>query len=275
MNPWLETVGVIFVAISGVALGWVFSGLRKPRWVWGYLVPLLLIAALAIAKCGNALCFVPPFSWIAAGRIKFVILSLAVTMGLTTPLSRLPYKCEKVLVCVLMIVVVIWFSVLPFLIPALIKDQLSNLKTVISSDGICFQTKNYTCGPAAAVTALRKLGLPAHEGEIAVLSHTSPVTGTLPRCLYKALKNRYSDVGLKCQYRHFDTLDQLKGAGVVLTVIKDAFLKDHCVAVLAVSDNMVLLADPIAGRRVMSPEQFQKIWRFSGIVLERDYTQSI
>ena len=275
MNPWLETAGVILVAVLGGVLGWMFSTSQKSRWVWGYLVPLLLIAILALARCGNSLCFVPPFSWIAAGRVKFVILSLAVTMGLTAPMSRLPYKCEKILISIVMVAVVVWFSILPFLVPALIKDQLANLKTVVSSDGICFQTKNYTCGPAAAVTALRQLGLPAQEGEIAVLSHTSPVTGTLPRCLYTALKSRYSDDGLECQYRSFDSIGQLKQAGLTLVVVKDAFLRDHCVAVLAVSDKMVLMADPVTGRKVMSPEQFEKIWRFSGIVLKRDTAQSI
>lgn len=275
MGPWLETIGVILVAVSGIVLGRMFSALRKPHWTWGYFLPLLLIAILVTARCSGALGFVPPFSWLTAGRVKFVILSLAVTMGLTTPLSRLSNKCERVLICVLMIMVVAWFSVLPFLAPALIKDHLSNLKTVISSDGVCFQTKDYTCGPAAAVTALTELGLPAQEGEIAILSYTSPVTGTLPYCLYNALKSRYSADGLKCQYRHFDSIGQLKQAGITLAVVKDTFLRDHCVAVLAVSDEMVLVADPVAGRRAISLERFEKIWRFSGIVLKRAPSRSI
>lgn len=275
MGPWLETIGVVLVAVSGIVLGRMFSALRKPHWTWGYFLPLLLIAILVAARCSGALGFVPPFSWLAAGRVKFVIIALAVTMGLTTPLSRLPNKCERVLIYTLMIVVVAWFSVLPFLAPALIKDHLSNLKTVISSDGICLQTKDYTCGPAAAVTALTELGLPAQEGEIAILSYTSPVTGTLPYCLYNALKSRYSADGLKCQYRRFDSIGQLKQAGITLAMVKDTFLRDHCVAVLAVSDEMVLVADPVTGRRAISLERFEKIWRFSGIVLKRAPSSSI
>ena len=275
MGLWLETIGVILVAVSGIVLGRMFSALRKPHWTWGYFLPLLLIAILVAARCSGALGFVPPFSWLTAGRVKFVIIALAVTMGLTTPLSRLPNKCERVLIYALMIVVVAWFSVLPFLAPALIKDHLSNLKTVISSDGVCLQTKDYTCGPAAAVTALTELGLPAQEGEIAILSHTSPVTGTLPYSLYNALKNRYSADGLKCQYRRFDSIGQLKQAGITLAVLKDTFLRDHCVAVLAVSDEMVLVADPVTGRRAISLERFEKIWRFSGIVLKRAPSRSI
>ena len=275
MGPWLETIGVILVAVSGIVLGRMFSALRKPHWTWGYFLPLLFIAILSIARYSNPLGFVPPFSWLTAGRIKFVILALAVTMGLTTPLSRLPNKCERVLICALMIVVVAWFSVLPFLAPALIKEHLANLKTMINADGICFQTSDYTCGPAAAVTALTKLGLPAQEGELAILSHTTPVAGTLPYCLYSALKSRYSADGLKCQYRRFESIGQLKQAGLTLTMIKDAFLRDHCVAVLVVSDKTVLVADPVLGRRIIPLEQFEKIWRFAGIVLKRDTAQSI
>jgi len=273
MNPWFETIGVIQIALLGIILGKVFSGLRKPYWTLGYFFPSLLITMLVLARYNNALPFVPPFSWITAGRVRFIILALAVTMGLTTPLSRLPRKCEKLIIGVLMVVVVAWFSVLPFLVPALIKDDLSNLKTIVNSNGICYQTTDYTCGPAAAVTALGKLGLSASEGEIAVLSHSSPVTGTLPRCLYTALQNRYGADGLKCRYRYFDSIAQLRNAGITLAVVRDALLSDHCVTVLEVSDRMVVIADPVVGRRLMSHEQFEKIWRFSGIVLKRDSPQ--
>jgi hypothetical protein len=274
INPWLETVGIILVALLGVFLGKAFSRPRKAYWVVGYFLSFLLIVFLAVTRYFNSLAFVPPFVWVAAGRVKFVIFSLAVTMGLTTPMSRLPYKFEKVVIYILMVVVVVWFSVLPFLVPALIEGHLANLTTLVDSDGICFQTTDYTCAPAAAVTALRKLGLPAQEGEIAVLSHTSPVAGTLPGCLRTALQNRYGNEGLRCQYRRFDSIRQLKDAGLTLAVVKSAFLSDHCVAVLEVSDGMVTIADPVIGKKSLSYKQFEEIWRFSGVVLKRDSAQS-
>ena len=275
MNPWLETVGVVLVALLGVFLGIVFSRFRKPYWMLGYFLSLLLIAMLVATRYVGSLAFVPPFFWITAGRVKFVVFSLAVTIGLTTPLSRLPRKFEKVAVCILMVMVVVWFSVLPFLVPALIRGHLANLTTRVDSNGICFQSTDYTCGPAAAVTALRKLGLSAHEGELAVLSHTSPVAGTLPWCLYTALQNRYGAEGLRCQYRRFDSVGQLKHAGVTLVVVRDTLLSDHCVAVLEVSDRRVTVADPVLGKKSLSYKQFEKIWRFTGIALNLDSMQSI
>lgn len=275
MNPWFETTGVIMVAILGAALGRTFSGVRKSYWALGYLLPMLLIATMVTARCTNSLALMQPLFWVTTGRAKFVILAFAVTMGLTTPLSRLPRKCEKVVVCILMAVVVAWYSVLPFLAPAFVRDQLTNLQTKFDSDGICFQSTDYTCAPAAAVTALKRLGFSAQEGELAILSHTSPVAGTLLGCLRTALENRYGGDGLQCRHRYFDSIDQLKNAGLTLAVVKDAFLSDHCVTVLEVSDRTVLVADPVKGKQLMSHEQFKKVWRFSGIVLKRDATRSI
>jgi hypothetical protein len=275
MNPWVETIGVVLIAVLGVCLGRLFSRFRTPYWMLGYLFPAGLIAMLALVRFDNSLYFIRPFIWVATGRAKFVTLSMAVSMGLTVPLSRLPRKWEQLSVCVIMAGFVTWFSVLPFLVPALIKDRLEHLKTRFDSNGICRQTTDYTCGPAAAVTALGRLGLPANEGELAVLSYSSPVTGTLPACLSSALQKRYSAEGLRCRYRHFDSIDQLRAAGVTLVVVREAFLLDHCIAILHVSDDAVTVADPVTGARLIPYRQFEKMWRFSGIVLERNFTQHI
>ena len=275
MTPWVGTAGVILVALLGICLGRLFSRLQKSYWLLGCSLPFMLIVMLVLTRYNNSLHFVPPFSWVAAGRARFVVLSLAVSMGLTVPLSRLPHRCEKFIVCLLIAGFVVWSSILPLLGPALVKDRLSNLSTRFDDKGICRQTTDYTCGPAAAVTALGKLGLAAEEGELAVLSYSSPMTGTLPACLSAAIKNRYGADGLKCRYRRFDSVDQLKGAGVILAMVKEAFLKDHCLAILDVSDDAITVADPVTGTRLMLHGQFEKIWRFSGIVLKRDSVQSI
>jgi hypothetical protein len=273
MNPWLETIGIILISCMGVFIGRLFSRPRRLYWIVGYFLSFLLIVFLLLTRYCNSLAFAPMLVGITAGRMKFVLFSLAVTMGLTTPLSRLPHRFERVAIYITMIIVVVWFAVLPFLVPALIKGRLANLPTLLDSNGVCFQTTDYTCAPAAAVTALGRLGLTAQEGELAILAHTSPVAGTLPGCLQDALIKRYGSKGLKCRYRRFDSVTELKDAGLTLAVVKSAFLTDHCVAVLEVSDDAVLIADPAGGKRSMSYKQFEEIWRFSGIVLKRDAAQ--
>lgn len=273
MNPWLETIGVILVALLGVFLGKLFSRPRKAYWIVGYFISFVLVLFMLITRYSNSLAFTPMLVGVTAGRLKFVLFSLAVTMGLTTPLSRLPYRFERAVIYVIMAVVVVWFAVLPFLVPALIQNQLANLTTMFDSNGVCFQTTDFTCAPAAAVTALGKLGLTAQEGELAILAHTSPVAGTLPGCLQTALQNRYGDKGLRCQYRRFDSIAQLKDAGLTLAVVKSAFMTDHCIAVLEVLDDAIIVADPAWGKKALTYKQFEEIWRFSGIVLKRDSTQ--
>lgn len=270
MSPWLETFGVILVALTGVAAGYMLSRLKSFFWMLCYFLSVAIIIMMVLARYSEALKFEPPFCWVAIGRIKFVILALAVTLGLTVCLRHLPHKLEKVLVCILMSLVVVWFTVLPFLVPAIIKDHLANLPTVFNSKGICIQGTSYTCGPAAAVTALGKLNLRGYEGELAILAHTSPVAGTLPSCLSDALESKYGSMGLKCKYRHFGTVSELKNSDVTLAVVKSAFMVDHCVVILDVSNDQVTVADPVLGEITMSYERFEEIWQFSGIVLSRN-----
>ncbi|MFC1739303.1 cysteine peptidase family C39 domain-containing protein [Planctomycetota bacterium] len=273
MVAWFETLGVVILACVGIALGLIFSRLRKSYWIWGFAFAFLLIGMLVTARFSSRIRFVAPFSWFALGRVRFIVLALAVTLGLTTPIARLGHKFERVALFTLMIVVVVWFSVFPFLVPALIEEDLSSMATQMDSDGICFQATNYTCGPAAAVTALTVFGLEAHEGEIAVLSHSNPFTGTLPSCLSSALERRYRDEGLKCDYRHFDSLEQLKSEQIALAVVKNGLLSDHCVVILKVTENFVTIADPSLGKKSIPRRSFETIWRFSGIVLQRDSAQ--
>ena len=95
----------------------------------------------------------------------------------------------------------------------------------------------------------------------------------MPGCLQTALQNRYGDEGLRCQYRRFDSIAQLKDAGLTLAVVKSAFMTDHCIAVLEVSDDAIIVADPAWGKKALTYKEFEGIWRFSGIVLKRDSTQ--
>ena len=269
MSAWIETIFVVVIAFFGILLGRLLSRMRNSYWMYGYFLSIVFIAILIGSRFSNFFVFEKPFCWVVAGRAKYVLFGLAVTVGLMSALSRLPKKGQKILTGVLMGCFVIWFSVLPFLVPALIEKNLLNLPTRLDPDGVCLQSTDFTCGPAAAVTALGKLGFQASEGQLAVLSHTSPITGTLPRCLFDTIRSRYGTQGLQCQYRHFDSVEQLKSADVTLVAVKDSFLTDHCVAVLEVSGGKVYFADPAFGRVSMSKRDFERVWRFSGIALNR------
>jgi hypothetical protein len=126
-----------------------------------------------------------------------------------------------------------------------------------------------TCGPAAAVTGLRKLGLPAEEGQIAIASYTSSETGTPPDILAETLQTEYGKDGLTAEYRTFKNISELKQAGLTLAVVKFGFMVDHWVTVLEVTDSQVIVGDPLNGLEKLTYAEFQRKWRFEGIVLKR------
>jgi len=269
MQPWLETIGVVMLGATGVWLGRWFSRLPKPFWLFGYFVPFSLIVLIGLAYRFRALEFVPPFSWLMAGRSEFAWTALIGTMVLTTPLCKLPLRRDRIAVSMLMTWVVFQVSAWPFLAPAFNRHKLASLQTRIDSNGVCLQNTDYTCGPAAAVTALRRLGFGAEEGEIARLCNTSTAMGTPPDILCRTLRQRYAAEGLICDYRPFKSVAELKQAGYTLALVRFAFMLDHYAAVLEVGDRTITVGDPLTGKETLTHEDFAKKWRYVGVVVKR------
>jgi hypothetical protein len=192
VNPWLETVGVILLAFLGAALGRICSRLPRRWWLLGYLVPLAIICMVGLPRLDRGLEFQPPICWFVSGRTLFAIAGFVTTMILVTPLSRLPKPRERRMVGLFAGVFVIYSSVWPFFAPVLNHRFEASFITRFDRNGICEQSTDYNCGPAAAVTALTKLGFLAQEGEIAIMAHTSNAIGTPPDVLCRALQKHYA-----------------------------------------------------------------------------------
>ncbi|MBL7153380.1 MAG: hypothetical protein ISS79_06660 [Phycisphaerae bacterium] len=269
MQPLFETLAVTILAFLGLFLGLLLGQIRKRWWALGYAFPLVSTVAVGLARLVSRLRFLIPFSWISAGRNEFVVLAFVVPMALGTLIWRLPKKSEKILAGLLLVVASVLIFIYPFLVPVLIRSKLEQLSTCMTSSGLCLQNTSYTCGPAAAVTALARLGIKAEEGELAVLARTTPQMGTPDDTLALAIEQRYGTRGLRCTYRHFDSIAQLKGMCPTIAVVKFAFLVDHYITVLEVSDDKVVVADPIVGKEELTYEQFGDKWRYIGIVVQR------
>ena len=203
------------------------------------------------------------------GLKKFAILGFVAAMILATLAPRLPRKQDRVAMIILLVAVVFCLTAWPFLTPGFNRNELGHLSTHIDADGVCRQSTDYTCGPAAAVTALHQLGFPAEEGKIAILSRTSSATGTPPDILAEVLRNYYGKEGLVVAYRPFKSISELKQAGLTLAVIKFTFMVDHYVTVLDVTNSEVIVGDPLSGLRKIPCDDFRREWRFVGIVLKR------
>ena len=157
----------------------------------------------------------------------------------------------------------------PLASAAMVSGQLMAMRTLLGRDGICRQQTDFTCGPAAAVTALRRFGVTADEGEMAMAAVTTPFTGTSPEALGRMLRRGYSDRGIEVGVRHFEGLDDLDPTGVTLVVVRYGFMLDHWVCVLGVSAKGVEVGDPNVGRETWTREDFEKRWRKVGVTVER------
>jgi len=263
---WIETVGVVVLAALGVAGGWWCARWRGRWWLVGYFVPLAIVVSISLSRWFPWLELHRPFRWILAGRTEFALLAVVYTLLLTTLVSRLGRKRERVLLSVLMVACVFSQSVLAFLMPAFNYRQLTELKTLVDVDGVCIQSNGYTCGPAAAVTALRRVGVEAEEGELAILAHTTHMTGTQTDVLCQVIQKRY---GVPCRQAYFRDISELRSCVPVVAIVKFAFLIDHFVTVLDVTEAIVVVGDPLVGRIEMTYEEFAKRWRRCGIVFDQ------
>lgn len=268
MNPWLETAGAVLLAAGGFFLAYKTSKLPGLFWVWAYFFALAIIAIFGIERYTVGLEFIPPFSWVAAGRTRYILAAFAGPLLILTAGEKLPRQRDKIFLRIFTGAFLISSVVMPFFLPALIRDDLAAIVTKIDRDGVCLQQTGYTCGPAAAVTGLRRLGIPADEGQIAIWSHTSQFFGTIPDEMAGALRQHYSSAGLQARYEEFKNISDLQGAGVVLAVIKFDFFVDHFVTILAVNDHEVIVGDPLNGKETFSHDDFAKLWRFSGVALK-------
>jgi ABC-type bacteriocin/lantibiotic exporter with double-glycine peptidase domain len=144
------------------------------------------------------------------------------------------------------------------------------LKTTEDGHGVCVQSTPYNCGPAAAVTALRKLGFTAEEGELGLLFNTTVLNGTPDDLLVEGLRKKYGPQGLKVEWRYVKSVDELRTWPVSLAVIKYNMFVDHYVAVLGFEGDKVVVGDPLSGIEREPTEAFLETWHHVAIMMRRE-----
>jgi len=262
----IQTAGVILLAVSGVLVGRRFWRIKSRVWIAAYAVAMLILATIVTPRWLPWTELVWPFKWIVAGRTEFAVMAFVCPLLLTTPLSRLPQRRNRRAVALLMILITGYYSVLPFLMPAIEYQRLAGLETTLDTDGVCIQSTPFNCGPASAVTVLRSLGVPAEEGDLAIRSHTTRFVGAPMDSLCNAMRDGY---GIPARLAHCRDVSELQEKGPFVAVIKFHLLFDHYVAVLSLTETEVTIGDPLEGLRKCTPAEFDKQWRRCAIVIEQ------
>ncbi len=266
--PVLDALLAAVLAAAGGYVGREFSRVKGRHWVAGFVAPFAVIMMVTVARRFSWLSYEPAFSWLMRGRREFFILGAAVAMMFMTLVPRLTSKRSKVLVTALMAVAVLNLSVAPFALPVAVRTYLLGLDTQVDAEGVCLQNTGYTCGPAAAVTALRALGVAAGEGQVAVAAQTTPIWGTELDILGAACEELYGGDGVTCELTAYRDAGELAGRAAVVP-IKHAFLVDHYVCVLDVGEDGVTVGDPLQGKRMYSRGEFEELWRHAALVFKR------
>jgi predicted double-glycine peptidase len=268
MSFQLQLCLVIVLAVGGIIAGRRLAA--HPRyWLIGFVLPLVVVGLVILGRRVISLSFMPPISWVTSGRASFAIMAPVCTLLLSTLIPKLRIPRQRVAIWVFMGVMVLNFSILPLIAPMVVRGALLAKPTKIDEKGVCRQTHDYTCGPAAAVTALRRVGIQATESELAILASTSPAAGTDADLLAAAINQRYATTGVQAAYRLFNSIDDLKSAAPSVALMHFSLFVDHYVAVLEVTPTGVLIGDPLGGEQLLTRQQFAKNWRGSAIVVSR------
>jgi hypothetical protein len=259
--------------LGAVALAWVGYRIAKLPgrwWFFGWSVPLLTLYAAALGLNSRWFSFVPPISWLTGGWSRWLVTGWCASMTLGTLITRLPRPSTRRALWWLCGIIILRTTTLPFLSPLLSNAELETMTTHVDGRGVCQQSTSYNCGPASSVTALRKLGFAAEEGQLGLLCGTTAINGTPDDLLAEGLRKQYGPQGLVVERRYVASADELRAWPTALAVIKYGIFVDHYVTVLGFKGDQIILGDPLTGEEVMPMADFLKTWHHVAILLKRE-----
>jgi hypothetical protein len=265
----MQVLVVSAAAGSALCIGRFYFARSYRRAVWGGLASIGWLAFVLTAHLVHFHSTSAGFDWVAGSRNKFLLIGFAVCFGLLGPIPYLNRMWKKAFTLAVLILFLAVFIGLPFFVPAFYSWRSPDRPDCFDENGICRQSTSFTCGPAAAVTALKKIGLDASESQIAQAAGTIPAVGTGMWDLAQGLQKLFGPEQLKCRYARADSLDLLPEGQVALAVIRQTFWMDHCVAILKITPGEVIFADPANGLSSLPRTAFEASWRKTAIVLSR------
>lgn len=188
-------------------------------------------------------------------------LAVFMTLALAARLKTLHVQRTVVVALIVASPVFLWDSLAPCVQPQY------TMSAQFDEDGVCRQSTAYSCGPAAGVTLLRLAGHEITEGEMARLCLLRRDKGVTPLELCRGL-----NVALRSQGRRATITrllpEQLDAVRVpFLAEIRRSRSPEHCLLVLAVRPDRVLVADPAAGRYPFPRGDFAREWTGLAITL--------
>jgi hypothetical protein len=207
-----------------------------------------------------------PFSWAVDADWNPMWMTVVVAGLFAILIPRLPPRRGRAGARVAMGVLVVYYGLLPGAMVLGTRPALGRVRTVVDKNEVCRQTTAYTCGPAAAVTCLRRLGIRAEERELALAAGCTPSFGTDAWVLARAIHGLYPNV--TCRYDYFSTLEAVPLPAIAVCELPR--VGGHYVALLEVNGEGVVVGDPMSGRQRVSREEFMREWKGTAVTLRRE-----
>lgn len=157
----------------------------------------------------------------------------------------------------------LWLS---FMLP---QDEMTG---VADRNGVVRQTTDYTCGAAAAATVLAQLGQPRTERDMSEACGTNAFSGTDEFGVARGLRRKLGP-GWTVDVRGAEWEDLKRAPLPAAVTIRYVPWIDHWVVVLEVRDGavpVVVVGDPVNGRKTMSKEEFMGKWRKVMVTVEKN-----
>jgi predicted double-glycine peptidase len=252
---YVQLVGFPILAAGAIWTGW--WGSRRRFWWLGVAGAMTVIGLVILGHRVARLHFAAPISWAVDADWNPFLMTVAIGVVFATLIPKLPERRTWVSVAVIMEVLLVYYGLMPAVAPLAVRGSLAPHRNLMDRNGICLQRYSYTCGPAATVTCLERLGIMDEEVGIALEARSSPIFGTDGHLLVAAIERRHP--GVEARYRYAETLEELRVPAVAEMVIP--MFSGHYVAVLAIKGESVVIGDPLGGLREMPREVFLGYWQ--------------
>ena len=257
--PYLQLI----VFLPAIVLAFLFARRIRRRLpcALAIAIPLALITLVILGHRIPRFYFLPPISWAVSADLNplFMPPAIAVLFGILLP--RLPQRRSRRAAATGVLALLLYYGPLPAVLTLAVRPSLASTPTRLDARHVCLQSHAYTCGPAAAVTCLARLNVPAQEGSIAIAARCAPAIGTDGVLLAAALSEKFPP--LRCTYRYAASIDDLTAPAIVEVILPD--IGGHYVAILQINPDSLLIGDPLSGQYILSRQEFLAQWKHTAI----------
>jgi predicted double-glycine peptidase len=244
------------ILVAGALIGGKWLTQRRFWWV-GVAVGLMLFGLVIVGHRTQQYRFVAPVSWAVDADWSPLLMTAAVGVVFATLIPKLPQRRVRIWVGVLSGVMLVYYGLLPAVMPLLSRGRLVAAGNLMDRNGICRQQYAFACGPAAAVTCLGRLGIVDEEVGIAVEARSSPMFGTDGYLLAAAIERRHP--GVQARHRYAATLGEVRTPAVAEMIMP--VIGGHYIAILEIRGATVVVGDPMGGQQEMPREVFGAYWQ--------------